>query len=332
MNVLAYPSPSGSRFWRLDDPFKYVRELGIDAQVSDEPITDKAAKWADIVILQSTINKEGIALLRAYQQLHGLKIVVESDDLLELNDDNPHAVEHKIRDAQNVIKITMEIADAITTTTKPLLTELAKINSNVYLLPNYMDMKRWDLPKNINSSSRIRIGWAGSTTHLNDLRYIAPALIKAKMEYPQIDYIFVGDPRVKELFPFSVECIMGVPFEMWPAKLHSLRLDIALAPLLDTPFNRCKSKIKFMEYAIAKYPGIYSPTVYREKGNHDFDPKFGIVAEDQDHWYRAIKHLIDYPQRRKEIRENAYNLVKRRYNLEKHAQEWVKVFKDVDMK
>lgn len=334
MKVLAFHNDSGSRYWRLEDPFKYLRTLGVEAYVSDEGITDKAAQWADIVVLQSTVNKEGIALLRAYQKTQGLKIICDSDDLLELNEDNPHAVEHKIADAQNVIRKTLEIADAVTCTNEYLAKHLKSINPNVYVLSNYMDMQRWDLPKNRNNSNRIRIGWAGSSTHFNDLKFIIPALIKAKNEFAQIDYFFMGETRIKELFPFHVETVMGVPFDMYPSRLHGLRLDIALAPLLSTPFNHAKSNIKFLEYAIAQYPGIYSPTVYRERGNHDFEPKFGIVAEDQDHWYRAIKHYIDYPERREEVRENAYTLVKRRFDLQKHAQEWLKVYKKVlfDMK
>lgn len=323
MHVLAYPAPSGSAIWRLHDPFKYLQTIGVDAQVSDEKITDKAAQWADIVVLQSTVNKEGIALLRAYQKLHGLKIVVECDDFLELNDDNPHAIEHKIANASEIIKITIGIADMVTCTNENLMKHLKKLNPNVKILPNYMDMKRWDLPKHRNTTDRIRIGWAGSATHLNDLKSIVAPLIKAKEEYPQIDYIFVGETRIRDLFPFSVEVMMGVPFEYWPEKLHALRLDIALAPLLDTPFNHCKSNIKFQEYAIAQYPGIYAPLVYNFQY---FEPKFGIVAEEEDHWYRAIKHLIDYPQRRQEIRENAYELVKRKFNLEKHIHEWHKAY------
>lgn len=326
MKILAYPAPSGSSIWRLKDPFKYLNKLGIDAQIADETITDKAAQWADIVVLQSTVNKEGIALLRAYQQLHGLKIVVDSDDLLELNDDNPHAVEHKLANASEVIKITMGIADLITCTTETLANSLKKINKNVKILPNYMDLERWDLPKQKNTTDRIRIGWAGSATHLNDLKSIVKPLIKAKEEYPQIDYIFVGESRIRDLFPFPVEIMMGVPFDMWPSKLHSLRLDIALAPLTNTVFNQCKSNIKFQEYAIAQYPGIYAPIVYNSQF---FEPKFGIVAEDEDHWYRAIKHLIDYPQRRTEIADNAYELVKRKFSLERHIPEWSAAYKQL---
>lgn len=326
MKILAYTNPSAASIWRLTDPFKHLRKIGVDAQISDETITDQAAEWADIVVLQSTVNKEGIALLRAYQQLKGLKIVAECDDLLQLNDDNPHAVEHKLKDASMVIKKTIEIADLVTCTTENLARELKKINPKVKILPNYMDLERWDLPKHSNMTDRIRIGWAGSATHLNDLKSIVQPLIKAKEEYPQIEYIFVGESRIRELFPFPVEIMMGVPFEMWPAKLHSLRLDIALAPLLNTPFNQCKSNIKFQEYAIAQFPGIYAPIVYNFQY---FEPKFGIVAEDEDHWYRAIKHLIDYPQRRQEIRENAYELVKRKFDLSKHIHEWSSAYKQL---
>src|SRR5262249_40415023 len=117
--------------------------------------------------------------------------------------------------------------------------------------------------------------------------------------------------------------MMGVPFDFWPTKLHSLRLDIGLAPLRDTEFNRCKSRIKFYEYGIAAIPGVFSPTVYQEKM---FDGHFGMIAENPDEWYKSIKNLILYPELREEIGRAAYGYVKARCDLKKHIVEWDKAY------
>lgn len=323
MNIIAYGNSSGSKYWRLEHPFKYLRKIGHEAWVSDEGITEKALDWADVIVFNSVVYKEGIALARQYQVEKGKKLVVDVDDWFDLNEDSPFKIEHKISEAPFVIKKTIEIADLVTCTNKVLSERIAKINPNVKVLPNYMDMEFWDREKQFNTSDKIRIGWAGSMTHLHDLQMVVKPL-KRIMEDYNAELIIIGEQRMADEFKgYPVECMVGVPFDAWPERLHGLRLDIGIAPLVDTPFNQAKSNIKWQEYSIAKVPGVYSPTVYQHP---DFEPKFGIVALDEDHWYRAIKHLIDYPQRREEIREASYTYVKGYYDLGRHIKEWERAY------
>ena len=161
----------------------------------------------------------------------------------------------------------------------------------------------WDLPVLRNTSNKIRIVWAGSLTHLEDLKMIAEPVNQILAEYPQVELVIVGEPRASELFT-RCEFMLGVPYQAWSQKLHSLRADIALAPLKNTEFNRCKSPIKFLEYSACEIPGVYSPTIYSDV-SFNFDGNFGLVAHTPDEWYAKIKHLIDFPLIRKEIAEGA---------------------------
>ena len=327
MKILCWGNSSAAKDWRLTDPMKYLRKLGHDAYVSDEGITEKACKWADAYVISSVINRDSIAMLYQYQVEQNKKIVVDCDDYLQLNDDSPFQMEHDISNASEVIKRTMEIADLITTTTNHLADKLKEINHHVVVLPNYMDMERWDVEKVHNTSKTIRIGWAGSMTHFNDLKSIVGPLKRICKEFPQVRLIFIGEQRIAdELEGCPVECMLGVPFEVWPSRLNGLQLDIGLAPLLDTEFNKCKSNIKWLEYSIAKVPGIYSPTVYQHRS---FEPKFGLVANTPDEWYGAIKHLIEYPERRKEIAEGSYTLIKQKYDLEKNIHKWAETYQNL---
>jgi len=326
MKIIGFGNATGSKSWRLEHPFRYLRERGHEAYVSDEGITEKALNWADVIVFNSVVDKEGIALARYYQKEKGKKIVVDCDDWFDLNPDSPFIKEHEISDAKSVIKITMEIADLVTCTTKYLAKQIEPINKNVKVLPNYLDLEFWDVNKYKNNSNKIRIGWAGSITHLNDLEYIVDPLKKFMDKYPS-QLIFVGETRIKDYFKgYPVECVLGVPFEVWPTRLAGLRLDIGLAPLLDTPFNRAKSNIKWLEYAINKIPAIYSPTVYKRV---DFEPHLGMIAEDKDHWYRCLEHLVTYPERRKEIGEYSYDYVKKNYSLLKHIEEWENAYNSI---
>ena len=49
-----------------------------------------------------------------------------------------------------------------------------------------------------------------------------------------------------------------VPFAEYPARLAQLDLDLAHAPLLDNPFNRCKSALKLIEFGALGIPVIAS--------------------------------------------------------------------------
>lgn len=325
MNIVAWGNDSGSKYWRLVDPFKHLRKHGINAYVSQNGINEAEANWADINIIQSCTDKDGIAYLYELQQEKGKKLVVECDDFLELNEDSPFKLEHDLFDAMQVISRTMEVADMVTTTTTNLAKQLYKYNKNVVVLPNYVDWKRWNLKKLDNDTGKIRIGWAGSITHVEDMKMIMKPLRKIYKEFKNIQFVVIGDPRVGELFEgMRVEVMNGVPFEVWPAKLFSLRLDIGLAPLQDNKFNRCKSNIKWMEYAMAEIPGVYSPTVY---GGYDFDGIYGQIAENEDQWYRCLKNYIICENLRKDVADRARACIKTGYTLETNIKKWIKAYK-----
>lgn len=326
MNIVAFPNPSGSRYWRLQDPFKYLRKLDIDARICETGIDESVAQWADIYVLQGVVDKQGIALLYAYQQEYGKKIVVEQDDYIEVEEGNVHKIEHDKTGAYETIKKTMEIADGVTTTTKYLADRLDEYNKNVCVLPNYLDLSRWDLPKKRNDSKTLRIGWAGSATHLEDMRSIEKPLKRILNDFP-VQLVILGDPRVADLFKgYNVEFMLGTEFEAWPERLNSLRLDIGIAPLRDTEFCRCKSNIKWLEYSVAKIPGVYSPTVYFMR---HFEPDLGFIARSEDDWYNQLKLLIENPVLRNDMAHASYTMVTSRYSLEKHVDEWASFYQDL---
>ena len=326
MNIVAWANDSGSRYWRLEDPLKYVAKHGHQVRLSEKGINPFEIDWADICIVQSCTDKDGIAMLYEWQQEHGKKIVVECDDGLELNKDSPFKEDHERFEAKFVITRTMEIADMITTTTHYLSDQLRVYNDKVKVLPNYIDLERWEQPYLRNETGQIRIGWAGSITHVDDMKMIVEPIKKICKEFHNVQLVVIGDPRVGALFDgCPVEIQNGVPFDVWPAKLASLRLDIGLAPLRDTYFNRCKSNIKWIEYAIMHVPGVFSPTVY-SMDNERFDGVYGQIAENEDQWYRCIKNYILCKELREDIADRARSCVTTAYTLKTNQNMWLDAY------
>ena len=96
--------------------------------------------------------------------------------------------------------------------------------------------------------------------------------------------------------------------------------DIAVAPLDDNKFTRCKSHIKWMEMSALKFPVIAS-RVYpyyvdlwgRPTIEHD---KTGLLVKPNE-WEEALELLITNKEKRKELAENAYSSVKENWQYEK---------------
>jgi glycosyltransferase involved in cell wall biosynthesis len=321
-------------YWRLEDPFKYLNKLGHECYRTQKGIPDAYKQglldWADIIIPQGCVDKQGLAVIYMYQQEKGKKIVIDQDDYLVLNKDNPHYLEHKMTDATMVVQRSIEIADMVTTTSDYLAERLREWNSNVVVLPNYMDFERWEFPYKPNESGRIRMGYCGSVTHWDDFRMIEKPLKRILTEFPNVTLVIIGDIRFKRLFKDynNVEVMLGMPFDAWPAKLSGLMLDIGLAPLKDNEFNRCKSNIKWQEYSLNRIPGVYSTVVYGTIGR-DFDGRWGLLADTPQQWYQCIKNLITCKALREDITESVYAHVHSRYSLDKHAYKWERAYKRV---
>ena len=110
-------------------------------------------------------------------------------------------------------------------------------------------------------------------------------------------------------------------FMGWLSK--TIDWDIALVPLDDSPFNQCKSELKFIELAVLGLPGVYSDMcVYNNVVTDGID---GFLAGNDDEWVEKIEMLILNNDLRKNIRNNALNKVLRDYLIEDRIQMWERV-------
>jgi glycosyltransferase involved in cell wall biosynthesis len=328
MKILAWGNGSGSEYWRLALPFKYLCQMGHEAYVTHKAIDRKQLEWADIYVIQGTVDKEGLAMMYYCQEELGKHIVVDADDKLEVTKDNPHWQEHKVMNANKIVRRMVEVAHGVTTTNEYLAKELGKSNQNVAILPNYMDFETWEFPQLRNETNYLRIGWCGSITHMLDLAIVEKPLKQILKEFPQVQLIIMGDLRYREMFGgYNCEVMLGLPFEGYPNKLHGLRLDIGIAPLRNTVFNHCKSPIKYMEYSINHIPTVLSPTVYTEQLARELDGKLAMVADTPDQWYQSLKNLIVCPALREDLANSAYSYVKSKLDLSRNAYKWEQFYK-----
>jgi glycosyltransferase involved in cell wall biosynthesis len=99
----------------------------------------------------------------------------------------------------------------------------------------------------------------------------------------------------------------------------SRQWDLGLAPLLGRIFESCKTNNKYREYGGCRVAGLYSDaSPYVECVEHG---RNGYLARnDPDAWIAALETLIDGPELRRTIAENAFADVKRHYNQATSAE------------
>ena len=107
------------------------------------------------------------------------------------------------------------------------------------------------------------------------------------------------------------------PFDQYPAALASLNLDLAIAPLADNDFNRCKSHLKILEYGVLGLPVIAS-----SPGPYDQCPVKLVQGNGSDDWINSIRYFVDDPDRCQQQGRALQDWVRNHHLLTNRVPDW----------
>lgn len=287
---------------------------------------DDYLRGADIVLCGRTHNAQMFAALMAGRDLYKYKLVVDTDDNHE---DIPRynqafADYHAGSGVTRIIKAEFREADHVTVSTEPLRHIIEKTTPKVSVVQNVIDPRMYanvrERTKEPRHADDIRIYWGGGGGHYDDLLMVRDPLLRLFHENPRIKLVFSNfiPAWAADLPPFRVFMVPFAHFGAYPKVLKWICADVAIAPLVDNPFNRCKSNVKYLNYAMAGIPGVYS----------DLDP-YGKIEDGEtgmkvgpDGWYDAIKALIDDRALRRKIVVNAVSDVMDNYTVDGHIDRY----------
>jgi tetratricopeptide (TPR) repeat protein len=140
-------------------------------------------------------------------------------------------------------------ADCLQVSTPALDAHCAALNPRRAVFPNQL----WDAaaPSPARRPDRVVIGWAGSRVHRDDLRAVIPALAGILERHPEVDVAVMTEDDVRPLLnPLPAERVSFTPWGALASYYRFLEtIDIGIAPLAPTPYNRCLADTRFMEYA-----------------------------------------------------------------------------------
>ncbi len=212
---------------------------------------------ADVILTQRTAIEdiEGAHTLVEHARGTGARLVYDLDDnLLEL--DSEHVDRSAIERRLAPIRFLLGEADLVTASTAPLRSVLQRYNPQVELVENVLDDRLWGDPAEVEvkDGSVVRVLYMGTATHGQDLALIAEACRGIKAEFGgKVSFEIVGVTSGNEFGDWA-DRIVPAPHAMlgYPAFVHWLRdqrrWHIGVAPLVDSPFARCKSGIKVLDY------------------------------------------------------------------------------------
>lgn len=267
-----------------------------------------------------------------FAHAHRIITIMDIDDLITHVPPyhSSYSYYQKIRPAMVQL---LKTVDIVTVTNNRLKEYYNTYNSHVYVLPNLSDERIWNDKnrKERTDRDKVVIGYAGSATHAYDFEIVIPAIKHILLNYgDKVCFKFIG------YFPDELQTMFGIyhisagiaSYQQYANILMNSNFDFAIAPLNDNAFNQCKSNIKFLEYSICGYAGIYSAVgPYIDSIKHN---ETGLLIKNTtDAWISAMELLINNPELRNNLGRNAYRCVKADYSLKERSKEWYQLYSQI---
>ncbi len=241
----------------------------------------------ECVVVQRIASFVESRLLEAKAQ--GTRIVHDFDDLLwkiPQDNRNSHIITRQMLDCFFRI---MAQADCVTVSTQPLQEALVALGIQSCVLPNCLYPEHWEQTSVLRRiGNRPRVGWVGQVgVHREDVAILLPLI---EILGQEVEWVFLGEmPEVRGLVRLEAETHSMVPLQDFPAKLASLNLDLALAPLAVNEFNEAKSDLRILQYGILGYPVVATDIFPYQTA------PVTRVSNDPASWARAIRDHIHNP-------------------------------------
>ena len=230
-------------------------------------------------------------------------------------------------------------ADILTVSTPALGQRYSVYNKNIRVVRNSIDPELYIKDTERPDDPKVRLVYYGSTARLRDYAgvYItgnkrdggyAFEAVEANKRY--LTRVFLGtnhktEDLVGRFFDEQVPYISGIAaFSKSLANMHG---DIGIAPLAGDAFDRCKSELHWLEYAMSDMAFIGQR--FNGEGPYQVvrDGVDGLLARGSQEWHDAVKRLATSPQLRADLAGAAKERVLAEYDYRDRAAEWADIFR-----
>ena len=284
--------------------------------------------WADVLVLQRPTSRRAWQLQQR-MQAGGGQVVVEMDDLLTHLDP---ALDHAQALVRGLpwLRRCLAAADAVSVSTARLGQALAADVKRCHVVPNSALLLFDSLPLPRPQAPVTLLLAASDHLHGGPL-WAATKAVLAQCG-AQVQVVAVG--RAGDAL-----AVAGINAQRWPAlpraefvaRVRALPNAVAVIPLDATPFNACKSAIKFFDYGAAGLPVLCSDvSPYREVIE---DGRTGaLVANTEAAWTAALLQAIQSPAWRQSIAAAAQQQVALHHGLDGTLAAWAMLLHNLPLR
>ncbi len=284
---------------------------------------------ADVVVAERTLRpgatvREAEALVEKVRRFGARLAYTLDDNLLD--------PQHIPLATRILVRFLCREADAVLVATDALACRLARLARRVIVLPNALDEQLFVAgeARQGTPGERRRIGYMGTWTHERDLALLVQPLrhiLRSYRDRVSLEVVGGASPGFLTVFEGCAVRELRVPppqveypaFVAW-LRRHA-RWDVAVAPLEDTAFTRCKSDIKFLDYSALGIAGVYSHVPAYAGTVRDGETGL-LVANDPQAWTDALVELLDNARLRTTLAGNAEAYVRAERILARRAPAW----------
>ncbi len=222
-----------------------------------------AWRSAQIVVIHRNFpSAETMPLIKQIAR-SGVRLIYETDDAFQLlPDDHPKSF-HKV--SAPYINECADTVDVVVVAT-PALATLFRWRAPTIVLPNMLSPRIWttqpEAPDPADVAPKVlRAALVGGTNHLGDFMMLQEAIREISSSC-MVEWVCYGDGAIRALDAIGVRAAQSIKsnfhYPSHPARIHGLRANIGICPLVDTAFNHCVSDLKFLEFGYFGVPIIGS--------------------------------------------------------------------------
>ena len=284
----------------------------------------------DIIFVARIRNLDHLKRMFDFAGSRGIPVVYETDDhlLYDRRSDTP-------REQAGLVSEYLKRSASIITSTPYLADELQSFNDHISVFPNLLDPEIWHIssPVPAGKGKPLRICCIGTGLMSENISLIIPAMELCEKRYGgDVVFCLWGnakylDERVEKLKNVTI-ADKKMPYRAFARKLQHEAFDLGVVPLSDLRFNRAKSNIKYLEYAVSGIPSVFS-RVEAYAGLQHGDTCL-LADNDPDAWMEEIVRMVEDRGLRTRLAEAAYDDVSSRFVLNgAWAQDYLSILEKV---
>ena len=213
------------------------------------------AQSADLLVLFNNGDPDFLTVIKKRKE-KGLKTICEfNDNFYAPQLWSPIAKEWSSAQLQSLYAKFLEVTDAVMVTGEGLHRLFTdKTNAPIEIIRNHLPFQPMMIAELISQKIPRSFGWAGSLGHIADILSVAPIIREVLHANPRGSFRIMGNESLSsslhltERFFYQPWGSIEDYYQFWQP------VAVGLIPLLDTPYNDCRSDIKLIEM-VAK--GVY---------------------------------------------------------------------------